>query len=340
MLQIVVSALAASSWLSCVHTFNGTRYDLSPLRDAVFAGTDPDYPDYRQYNVSVCSSGGRGLPAPCRDELTKVPYNGSVYQLTLDAPGGRPAFCWDVLASTAPPQVLAPGSTGDATAPGEALVLRFSHSGDAHIDCPAAAAGGNMTVDVHVACAATAAAAGRLVGRSDRACHYRMVLTTPHACHPANPGDAPGAVDAAADAAVDAVAPAAAPAAVRAGGFWAGRGSSAPAVAAAAGGQQLQPPYGDPFRGPCNPRELNMSVHGVPGLYCAPPCDNAGPAGCGTAKPAGTHASPECMIAVNGSMDNYCALVCQTYDAKSCDAAAGAKCYSVGGVTGVCAFAS
>ena len=81
----------------------------------------------------------------------------------------------------------------------------------------------------------------------------------------------------------------------------------------------------------------------MPTLYCAPPCDyGASPAGCGTAKPAGIHASPECMIAVNGSMDNYCALVCQTnaYDAKSCDAAAGAKCCSVGGVTGVCAFAS
>jgi hypothetical protein len=30
------SSSLASSWLSCVHTFNGTRYDPTPLRDAVF----------------------------------------------------------------------------------------------------------------------------------------------------------------------------------------------------------------------------------------------------------------------------------------------------------------
>ena len=99
-------------------------------------------------------------------------------------------------------------------------------------------------------------------------------------------------------------------------------------------------PYGDPFTGPCNPNELNMSVNVVPGLYCAPQCDNLAPQGCGTTKPSGIHASPECIIAVNGSENNYCALVCQTYDAKSCDVAAGAECFSVGGVTGVCAFAN
>ena len=44
--------------------------------------------------------------------------------------------------------------------------------------------------------------------------------------------------------------------------------ASASAASAAATGY----PYGDPFKGPCQPKELNMSVTGVAGLYCAPRC--------------------------------------------------------------------
>ena len=169
--------LAVADWASCVHVVNGTTYDLSPLRDVVFTGGDPAY-RARQYNVSVCSTLGAGLPSPCIDELTKTPLNGSIYQLTLAPDGHHIAFCWDVLAGTAAPLVLPAGST-NATVAGEALVLRFSHVGDAHIDCTP-----NMTVDVHLRCPASAHDA-ELVGGSDRACHYHMTLGTPHACAPA-----------------------------------------------------------------------------------------------------------------------------------------------------------
>jgi hypothetical protein len=99
-------------------------------------------------------------------------------------------------------------------------------------------------------------------------------------------------------------------------------------------------PYGNPYVEQCNPKELNMSVGGVPGLYCAPQCNVKYQNDCPPGKPAGTVAMPECMIAVNGSStNNYCALICNT-DAKvdQCDSKGGAACHHIQGNQGVCTY--
>jgi hypothetical protein len=82
-----------------------------------------------------------------------------------------------------------------------------------------------------------------------------------------------------------------------------------------------------------------MSVTGVPGLYCAPHCTDIYQNSCNPAKPAHVKAVPECMIAVNGSTNNYCALICNT-DAKEdqCDVKGGAACHHVYGNQGVCTY--
>jgi len=82
-----------------------------------------------------------------------------------------------------------------------------------------------------------------------------------------------------------------------------------------------------------------MSVNGVPGLYCAPPCNTVPGYDCDPAEVPGVTAMPECMIAVNGTDNNYCALICNT-DASDnqCDAKGGAKCHRVSGNQGVCTY--
>ena len=98
-------------------------------------------------------------------------------------------------------------------------------------------------------------------------------------------------------------------------------------------------PYGNPFLAPCLRGELNMSVSGIPGLYCAPRCNVRFASGCNPSKPSDTLAVPECTIAVNSTENNYCALICNT-DAKDdqCDVEGGASCHHVSGVQGVCAY--
>jgi hypothetical protein len=86
---------------------------------------------------------------------------------------------------------------------------------------------------------------------------------------------------------------------------------------------------------------LNMTVAGVSGLYCAPPCSNLYANRCDPSTPAGVTASPECVVAaeVNQRWSEYCALVCNS-DAQ-CDVRGGATCQAingVGGVSGVCAY--
>ena len=82
-----------------------------------------------------------------------------------------------------------------------------------------------------------------------------------------------------------------------------------------------------------------MSVNGVPGLYCAPPCNTVPGYDCDPAKVSGVTTVPECMIAVNATDNNYCALICNT-DASDnqCDAKGGAKCHHVYGNQGVCTY--
>jgi cyclophilin family peptidyl-prolyl cis-trans isomerase len=98
-------------------------------------------------------------------------------------------------------------------------------------------------------------------------------------------------------------------------------------------------PYGNPFAGPCLAGELNLSISGVPGLYCAPHCNERFASGCNPAKPADSVAMAECIIGVNSTQNNYCALICNT-DAKEdqCDTKGGAACHHVSGVQGVCTY--
>ncbi len=101
-------------------------------------------------------------------------------------------------------------------------------------------------------------------------------------------------------------------------------------------------PYGNPYlSGGCPRGELNMSVTGVPGLYCAPKCSVVFQNDCNPAKAPGVSAMPECMIAVNSSENNYCALICNV-DAPQdqCDTAGGAQCHHVSGNQGVCTYES
>ena len=76
--------------------------------------------------------------------------------------------------------------------------------------------------------------------------------------------------------------------------------------------------YGDPHAGPCAPHELSLSITGVPGLFCSPPCGAAETGGCPAA--AGgrkIQARPECIIGVNSSANNYCALICNTNNSNN-----------------------
>ena len=98
------------------------------------------------------------------------------------------------------------------------------------------------------------------------------------------------------------------------------------------------PHYGDPYAGPCAPHELNLSVSGVPGLFCSPPCDVVDPDGCpAVGNNRKITAMPECIIGVNSSSNNYCALICNT-DAGQDQCGGKAACHRVSGDQGVCTY--
>ena len=91
----------------------------------------------------------------------------------------------------------------------------------------------------------------------------------------------------------------------------------------------------------CNPNELNLTVTGIEGAYCAPKCNVRYENGCNPQKIADVSAMPECMIGVNSTQNNYCALICNTESSKDqCDTAGGASCHHVSGVQGVCTYES
>jgi len=99
--------------------------------------------------------------------------------------------------------------------------------------------------------------------------------------------------------------------------------------------------YENPYHVDCQRGELNMSVTDVPGLYCAPKCSNLYPTDeCPQQKPDGMVALAECMIAVNSTENNYCALICNT-DAVEDQCGGentGATCHHVYGNQGVCTY--
>ena len=111
-------------------------------------------------------------------------------------------------------------------------------------------------------------------------------------------------------------------------------------IAISTGSALSNPPYGNPYIG-CNPNELNLTVTGTEGAYCAPKCNVRYENGCNPQKIADVSAMPECMIGVNSTQNNYCALICNTESPKDqCDTDGGASCHHVSGVQGVCTYES
>ena len=66
--------------------------------------------------------------------------------------------------------------------------------------------------------------------------------------------------------------------------------------------------YEDPYKTPsCQPGEVNVTVSGVPGAFCAPKCLPSG--GCPTDTCPLTVDKPQCVLQ-DQSGDKYCALLC------------------------------
>ncbi len=89
--------------------------------------------------------------------------------------------------------------------------------------------------------------------------------------------------------------------------------------------------YEDPYTTTCAANELNVTLEGVPGAFCSPPCTASGTC------PAGGSGSvqAECALEVNGaSTPTYCALIC-TPGQAGCPK--GATCQAIQGV-GICTY--
>jgi C1A family cysteine protease len=82
---------------------------------------------------------------------------------------------------------------------------------------------------------------------------------------------------------------------------------------------------------PCQADEMEASVEGANGEVCAPHCDSAA---CPTDVPAGTKASPKCILQDEASGSKYCALSC--FFSSGCPT--GSTCARVGGVMGLCVY--
>jgi len=58
---------------------------------------------------------------------------------------------------------------------------------------------------------------------------------------------------------------------------------------------------------PCQPDEVALQVQGISGVTCSPSCTSSP---CPTDVPAGTTATPKCMLKDPSTGDQYCALSC------------------------------
>jgi len=90
--------------------------------------------------------------------------------------------------------------------------------------------------------------------------------------------------------------------------------------------------YGNPTLG-CAAGEMNVSVTGLPGDFCSPPCSATG--ACPTSYPPGTGATSqgECVLDTGSGDPTYCALLC--VPPNGCGT--GATCQPIQGV-GVCTY--
>ncbi len=82
---------------------------------------------------------------------------------------------------------------------------------------------------------------------------------------------------------------------------------------------------------PCRSDEVDASIQGMGGEVCAPECDASGT--CPTDKPAGTKATPQCMLQDSASAKKYCALAC--FFSSGCPS--GATCARQG-LSGICVY--
>jgi hypothetical protein len=100
--------------------------------------------------------------------------------------------------------------------------------------------------------------------------------------------------------------------------------------------------YGDPFKGACQAKEINITITDVPGSTCSPPCQGFGDKKCPEDKPAGDTATPTCAL-TDPSGKKYCVLVCSPtlpiVDQLAADAQCGvdASCKPIQG-TGICTY--
>ncbi len=75
--------------------------------------------------------------------------------------------------------------------------------------------------------------------------------------------------------------------------------------------------YGDPNNG-CMPYEMNVSITGLTGDTCSPPCSGQN---CPTTGQPGIPASTtgQCVLEVNGATTpTYCVLICDPTNSNSC----------------------
>jgi hypothetical protein len=76
---------------------------------------------------------------------------------------------------------------------------------------------------------------------------------------------------------------------------------------------------------------VEASVQGLSGEVCAPPCDASG--ACPSDTPAGTKATPQCLLQDSASGTKYCALAC--FFDSSCPS--GTTCARQG-IVGICIY--
>jgi len=92
--------------------------------------------------------------------------------------------------------------------------------------------------------------------------------------------------------------------------------------------------YEDPKPSGCGSDELSVQVEGLAGDFCSPYCSTSQP--CPADVPAGTTATPECVLETSGSSQpTNCALICSPSGSDACPS--GATCKPISGI-GVCTY--
>ena len=95
--------------------------------------------------------------------------------------------------------------------------------------------------------------------------------------------------------------------------------------------------YGDPLDGPCMSDELNITVTGVSGAFCAPSCSII--KACPNDKPAGAvGGNPECALEDSAADKKYCALICTPGAVGDAVCGDKASCKTVTASIGLCTY--